>query len=474
MKRILAVTLAGALVGACVDTPSTTPSQVPLKSEMLGLGTAPTPAVADDWWTSFHDPQLDGLVAQALKGNPSLAAALARVREAQSQLSGTRAATYPQVSFSGGELGIHLSKDFLTPPPLGGTDQRVGTFSANLTWSLDLFGKQAAQVAQARASADAAALDATAARLLLAGSVTQAYAWLWQSYALVDVAEDAVKQRAGILGLTSGRVRAGLDTPASERQASALLALSREDLTQARATRENAVHLIAALIGRGADAYDIARPSLNDTVLTLPDTLPADLLARRADIAAAQARIATAFQGREVARKAFYPNINLLALAGTAAFGVSNLFNSASFQYGAGAAIDLPIFDAGERQANYAGQTARLDEAVADYNASVVGAVRQTADALTDLKTLQDRSIDQRRAESDARASFDLARERYRSGLSPQQTTLDAEGLLIQARTQGAQLAGDTITARVSLLMAIGGGYAPQTPPTEKPDNSHE
>ncbi len=235
------------------------------------------------------------------------------------------------------------------------------------------------------------------------------------------------------------------------------------------------MHQIAALIVRGADAYDITRPGLDDAVLPLPAVLPADLLARRADIAAAQARIEAAFQGREVARKAYYPDINLIALVGTAAIGMGNLFNASSVQYGAGAAIHLPIFDAGELDANYAGATAQLDEAVADYNQSVVTAVRQTADALTDLKSLLDRSADQKGAVADAQASFDLARERYRSGLSPQQTTLDAQGLLIQARTQGAELAGDTIAARVTLLMAIGGGYVPDAPnPNDRPDAPHE
>ncbi|MEJ0024886.1 MAG: efflux transporter outer membrane subunit [Rhizomicrobium sp.] len=478
MKGLLAVTLAGALASACVDTPSTTPREVTLKSESLGLGTASAPAVADTWWTAFNDPQLNGLVEQALKGNPPLAAALARVRAAQSQLSAARAATYPQVTLNGNETHQHFSNDYLYPPPFGGSDRWIGSFEADLSWSIDFFGKQEAQVAQARASAQAAALDATASRLLLAGTVTQAYVWLWRADVLIDVAQEAVKQRQGILALTAGRVRAGLDTLASQKEASALLALSREGLTQARATRDIAVHQIAALIGRGADAYDIGRPNLNDTALALPAVLPADLLARRADIAAAQARIASAFQGREVARKAYYPDINLLALAGTAAFGVNNLFNSTSFQYGAGAAIHLPIFDAGEIDANYAGATAQLDEAVANYNWAVVTAVRQTADALTDLKSLQDRSADQRGAVTDAQASFDLARERYRSGLSPQQTTLDAEGLLIQTRMQSAQLAGDTIAARVTLLMAIGGGYAPERQASanvnDKPDNSHE
>ncbi len=152
---------------------------------------------------------------------------------------------------------------------------------------------------------------------------------------------------------------------------------------------------------------------------------------------AAQARIASAIQGREVARKAYYPDINLLALAGTAAFGSCNMFNSSSFQYGAGAAIHLPIFDAGELDANYAGATAQLDEAVANYNWAVVTAVRQTADALTDLKSLQDRSADQHGAVAERRRRASISHANAIAAASARsRTPLDAEGLLIQTRMQ--------------------------------------
>jgi NodT family efflux transporter outer membrane factor (OMF) lipoprotein len=468
MKRLAVLMLASALAAGCVSTPSTTPSEVALKGEGLGLGTLPAPVVADTWWTALDDVQLNGLVDQALKGNPSLAAALARVRAAQSEVSAARAATYPQVTFDAQDVRQRFSKNYIIPPPFGGTWQWFGTEGANLSWNLDFFGKLDSQIARARASQQAAELDATAARLMLAGAVTQAYAGLWRAYVLLDVAQETVAQRQSIFSLTHGRVKAGLDTTASEKQASALLALAREDVTRASAARDMAVHEIAALMGRGADAYDIKRPALNATALTLPDSLPADLLARRADIAAAQARIETAFQGREIARKAYYPDINLVALAGTAAVGFNNLFSLSSSQYGAGAAIHLLIFDAGTLDANYAGATAQLDAAVADYNEAVVTAVKQTADALTDLKSLEAQAGDQKTALADAQSSFDLARERYRSGLSPQQTTLDAESLLLQTRQQSAALAADTISARVTLLMAIGGGFKPDTPPSGK------
>jgi NodT family efflux transporter outer membrane factor (OMF) lipoprotein len=476
VKRLIALALTGALLGGCVSAPSTTPSQTALKPETLGLGATPTPAISDVWWTSFGDPQLDRLVDEALKGSPTLAVAMARVRQAQSQLSSTRAGTYPQLTFDAQETRERFSNDYIIPPPFGGTTQWIGTVQANLSWSLDLFGKEAAQVERARADAHAAELDATAARLMLAGSVTQAYIALWRAYVLIDVAQETVTQQQGILSLTSGRVRAGLDNPASQKQAEALVAIARQDLISAVAMRDLAVHQIAALIGRGADAYDISRPRLDDAALALPQVLPADLLARRADIAAAEARIDAAFQGREVARKAFYPDVNLLGLAGWAAIGLAPMFSASALNYGAGPAIHLPIFDAGKLRADYAGATAGLDAAVGDYNESVVVAVRQTADALTQLKNLQDQEGEQKTALAAADASFKLATERYRSGLSPQLNALNAESLLIQSRRQNAALGADIASARVTLLMAIGGGFVNSTTTTisENQDTSHE
>ncbi|HEY2034246.1 MAG TPA: efflux transporter outer membrane subunit [Rhizomicrobium sp.] len=464
MKRLLSLLLATTLLAGCVDAPSTTPSQTALEPQSLGLSAAPTPAIEDAWWKAFNDPQLDALVDQALAGSPTLQLALARMREAQSQLSVSRAATYPQLTVDAQEQREHFSKEYVIPPPPfgpGGTMQWIGTVQANLSWSLDFFGKQAAQVDQARSTAEAAALDATAARLALAGSVTQAYIALDRAYLLADVADETVKQREGVLRLTQGRVNSGLDSKASDEQARALLAVAKEDLIRAQAERDLAVHAIAALIGRGADAYSISRPRLDSAALSLPAVLPVDLLARRADIAAAEARVDAATSGRQAAHQAFYPDINLVGAAGFAAIGLGGLFTGNAAQYALGPAIHLPIFDAGALRAKYAGATAGLDEAVASYNQSVVTAVKQTSDAITQLQSLQAQAAQQGEALHASSASFDLATRRYRSGLSPQLNVLSAEDVLIQAKRQDASISADLLSARVSLLMALGGGYAP-------------
>ncbi|HTT82559.1 MAG TPA: efflux transporter outer membrane subunit [Rhizomicrobium sp.] len=459
MKLSSAAFLVSLALASCVSAPSTTPREKPLDPESLGLGKSPAPNIEDKWWQAFDDSQLDTFVERALARNPSLSAALARVREAQSELSATRALTYPQLNFEADETREHFSETYIYPPPYAGTMRWIGDVQANLSWSLDLFGKQQSEIDRARAGVGAAALDETAARLLLAGSVTEAYIAVARAQALTKVAQDAVTEREGIASLTNGRVRAGLDTPAAQKQAEALLALSREDLVRAKADEERAVHAVAALTGRGAAAYNMAPPELNYAALSLPGTLPADLLARRADIAAAKARIEAATEGREVARKAFYPDVDLLGLAGWSAIGLAPLLNASSFQYGTGPAINLPIFDAGELHAQYAGATAALDETIANYNSLVIGAVKETADAITNLRSLEQEAADQRDALAASRASFDLSARRYRSGLYPQQTVLDSEAVLIQARHDDAALSADTASARVALLMALGGGF---------------
>jgi NodT family efflux transporter outer membrane factor (OMF) lipoprotein len=402
------------------------------------------------------------LVDRAFSGSPTLGDAIARMHEAQAQLATSRTGLFPQLTFDLNEQRLRFSENYIIPPPFGGTWQWYGTAQANLSWSLDLFGKLRAEVQKARFTAKAAALDATAARLALAGAVVNAYVGLQRAHLLDDVAAEAVRQRESVYTLTTGRVQAGLDDRSSQKIAEAQLANARQDQLRTAATCELAVHQIAALIGRGADAYALERPRLNQAALALPDTLPADLLGRRADVAAALARIDAATAGRKAARRAFYPDINLAGAAGWAAIGLSPLFSGSSAQYGAGPAIHLPLFDAGTLRANYAGATASLDQSIADYNQAVVTAVKETADALSELHMVQAQAVEQRHAFDAAKESFALAERRYRSGLSPQLNVLTAEDLLIQTRRQDAALAADTISARINLLLALGGGFAPE------------
>ena len=463
MKKLLSL-FPALLVSACVSAPTTTPQASQIAPASLGLSADAAPHFGDEWWTAFNDPQVDRLAGLVLSGNPSLQAALARIRAAQAQLSGARADDLPQVTLDGQEQRLLFSKDYIIPPPFGGTYQWYGQLAANLSWNIDFWGKQAAIIARAKDNAEAAALDVSAARLALAGALAQTYINLMLAYQDIDIAQQTVAEREDILRLTQGRFNAGLENASAVEQAKALLALARVDVKRRESERDLDVHAIAALTGQGAQAYaGITRPTANlDTALPLPASLPADLLARRPDILAAEARVEAAAKSREAAHADFYPNINLTALVGFQAIGLSNLLTGDSFTYGAGPALHLPIFDAGKIRARYAGATAELDAAVADYNGAVLGAVRQTADAMTEVASLASQRGDQQDALDSAMRSFALAETRYKTGLADQILMLNAESTLLTARQQMAALIASSTIQRVTLLLSVGGGFNPE------------
>ncbi|HTC83722.1 MAG TPA: efflux transporter outer membrane subunit [Rhizomicrobium sp.] len=457
-----ALLLALPLIG-CVQAPSTTPSQSEIVPATLGLGSEAAPPAAADWWKAFNDPQLDRLVEQLLAKNPTLQGALARIRAAEAEVSSARSLQYPNINIDGTDTVQLVSKDFVYPQRFGGTWQWVGDVEARLRWSLDFWGRQAALIERARNVREAASLDANAARLALAGQFAQSYVALLLAWQNIDIAHQTLEERQTILELTQSRVTSGLENEASLEQAKALMAMAGMELRHTEAQRDIGVHAIAALIGRGADAYpSIARPAVAvENALPLPEHLPADLLSRRPDILAAQIRVSAASAGREAAHADFYPNIDLTAALGFQAIGFSNLFSSDALTAGVGPAIHLPIFDAGRIRAQYARATADLDAAVADYNGTVVRAVRQTADALTEVASLADQRRQQKQALDSAERAFDLAKERYRLGLSGQIPMLTAEATLLEARRQMAALVAEAANQRVALLLAAGGGYNP-------------
>jgi NodT family efflux transporter outer membrane factor (OMF) lipoprotein len=452
----------GLVLGGCVSSHYAPPKERALESPAdLGLSAVPATVADSEWWTVYQDAQLDHLLRAALADNPTLAQSLARVREAQAEAAAVRADLWPSITYSATEARKRLSGHDPIPPPYNGTPRWQGSQGFNLSWDLDFWGRQAALVAQANTRSDAAALDSAGARLAIAGAVVRSYLELDRAYALADVAQRAEQQRLQILAITQRRVKAGLDTRVELREAEGAVADARVDLTQIQAERDRAVHLLAALTGQGATVYDkIERPRLRaDTALALPGSLPFDLLARRPDVLAAHSRIVSARSGVAAAKAAFYPDINLLAFAGTSAIGLGNLFNGNSRTYGVGPALQLPIFDAGKLRALYRGSTAEVDLAVSTYNQTVLEAVQQTADQISNIVALDSGLQQQQQSLDAAEDAFRLATERYQAGLTTYLSVLTTETEVLSARRQRVDLLSARDTARVTLLIDVGGDF---------------
>ncbi len=455
-------------LAACVTAPSETPKAQPLSDTQLGLG-AQTSVIADAaWWRAYGDPQLDRLMQQAFADNPTLAEALARVRVAQQLdvVAGSR--LYPSIDFNASETRGKLSGQDLVPPPYAGHVGWEGSQGLNLSWDLDFWGRQADLLKQSRAETTATGLDAAGARLAITGAVLRSYIELDRQYALADVAERTAKQREEILGITKKRVAAGLDTNVELRQAAGAVPDAEVQLRQARYEQDLALHRLAALTAHGADAYAaIQRPALDQQAeLKLPEALPADLLGRRPDVLAARARVDAATAGQAAAKAAFYPDVNLTAAAGTAALGFGRLFQADSGTYGAGPAIHLPLFNAGRLKAEYRAAGAEIDAGVAAYDATVLNAVREVSDQLSAIDALREQIAKQQQALEDAEVAYALASERYEAGLASYLTVLNAETQLLNERRQRVDLVASLATARISLQLAVGGSFDPDTQAT--------
>jgi len=464
--RKLALALCAALLSACVLAPKDAPQVASIDTTALGLSTAQTAPISDGWWQAYQDPQLDRLVEQTLAHNPTLAQALARVREAQALADGAHAGLLPSLSYDAKETRQRFSSDDIIPPPFNGGVYWEGQQGLNLSWDIDFWGRQAALLRQSRSQTTAAGLDVAGARLALAGAVAQAYVELYRQYALAELAHRTEEQRLQILDITHSRVKAGLDTNVELREAEGAVPQAHVDLTQAQAAVALAIHQLAALSARGADGYaEIKRPQLNlDAALPLPEALPADLLGRRPDVLAARARVEAATAGQAAAKAAFYPDVSLSAFAGTDSIGFATLFEAASTGYGVGPALHLPLFEAGRLKAGYRGATAEIDDAVASYNDTVLQAVRQVSDQLSLIDAQNYELGEQRKSLDAAEEAYRLAGERYKAGLSGYLTVLNAETQVINARRQRVDLSAAQAIARVTLLLALGGSFDPQSP----------
>lgn len=451
-------------LAACITPPKVGPQQRQLTASDLGLGPPPSTAVStQDWWSAFKDPQFDQLMQKALAGNPGLAQAMARVREAQAMADLVHAGLLPSVSYNAQEIRQRLSAHAEIPQPFGGGTYWVGTQGLNLSWDIDFWGRQSSLLTQARSRTAASALDVSAARLALSGAVAAAYVDLYRNIALVDVAQRTEVQRQRILQITRERVRAELDTNVELREAEGAVPQAEVDLTQAQVAADLDVHQLAALSGQGAEAYAAIQPPRLDpaTVLPLPPALPADLLGRRPDVLAARDRIDAATAGKAAAKAAFYPDINLIAFVTTSAVGFTNLFQASTGAYGAGPAIHLPVFDAGLLKAEYRGANAEIDDAVDGYNEAVLRAVRETADQLSLIRALALEVAEQQKTLDDAEVAYSLAEERYHHDVASYLTVLSAETAVLNARRQHVELVSAQAVARIDLLLAIGGSFDP-------------
>lgn len=420
---------------------------------------------ADAWWSRYGDPQLDRLVSAALHDSPTLALARARLERARAQAGMVASNDGLQVSANAEGAQQRLSENYIFPPGVAGSYTSLNRVALDFSLELDFWGRNRAALDAAVGQARAAEAEAAGARLLLASAVTRAYLQFDRLHHLHAVADATLMQREKLQELVRLRQKAGLETKAEVQQAMGSIAAARAERGALDAQIVLVRNQLAALTGQGPDAtLTLSPPTLHDSAATLPGALPADLLGRRPDVAAQRWRVEASARDSDAARAGFYPNVNLNAFVGLQSLGLGNLFESGSRVLGVGPAFHLPVFDSGRLRANLAGRHADQDAAVAQYNATLVDALRDVADQLASWRGADAEGRDQQAALARYEEAWRLTEVRYKAGLASYTAVLAAETPLLAQRRLTAELRTRRLEASAGLARAIGGGYTPNTP----------
>ncbi|MFL6661844.1 MAG: efflux transporter outer membrane subunit [Rhizobacter sp.] len=470
---LTAVTMAGAvlatvaLVAGCASPAGVAPpSQAMLTPAQVGATAADTAWPRTDWWSAWGDAQLNALVDKALADQPSLRAVQARLVQAQAAVDVAGAARKPQVNGSVNLTDQRYTENGIIPPPLAGATKWNNDATISASWELDLFGRQRAALESAIGQLRAAQADAQAARVLLAGNVAIAYVNLGRVVEARDIARQALGQREQTVSLVRQRIQSGLDTNVELRQAEGFIAQTQVELEAADEAIARGRHALAELTGQGPNALNDLSPRLAAVrAAALPAGLSADLLGRRADLVAQRWRVEAATKDVAAAKAQFYPDINLVAFVGLSSIGLDNFIKSGSQTYGIGPALRLPIFDGGRLRANLASRNAEVDAAVDGYNGALLRALREVADEVATLQSLERAQRAQDEATKSAESAYDLALQRYRAGLGNFLIVLTAEQNVLTQRRASTDLKARHLTAEATLARALGGGWQGEPPP---------
>lgn len=426
------------------------------------------------WWQRYANPQLNTLIDEALDGAPDMAAAAARVRQAQALLGIQDSASSPQLAANASFKGDKLSYNHLTPAamtPRGMND--YGRATLDLGWSLDLWGKQRAAVAAAAGELQAREADAAQARLVLASGLASAYAGLVRLSVSAQTLQQSAQLREKTAQLFQERFDNGLENQGSVQSAQARWAAARVELAQAQEQVALQRHHLAALMGaspeRGAQievpAELLAQPWQQQWAL--PDNLPASLLGRRPDVVAARLQ-AQALESRVAAKQAeFYPDVNLTAFIGVQSLGLDMLTRGGSSIASVGPAISLPLFNGGRLRSELGAARAQYDEAVAQYRSTLNRALQEVADNAVSQRALQQQLQAMQDAVQAATQAHRVARNRYEGGLASYLEVLSAEDQLLASVRQLVDVQSRALSLDIGLHRALGGGWQAQAAPSQ-------
>ncbi len=453
-----------AVLGVSCSLPSGfTRSSAPLPAAWKNAGKFPVAAPSKDlarWWGRFEDPTLSRIIADALRNNPDLASASARVREARARRNAEASSLFPSLSGSG-SVGSNSSQTLGG----GGTDTTSSSAGLNASWEIDLFGKNRSRVEAATAQYGSAQENFHSVQASLASEIAIAYTNLRVNEAALGVLLRTVSTREETTKLATWRTQSGEADSLESSQAISSLEQARAAVPSRQQSIAQSRNLLALLAGQAPGGLDgllsSGKKSIPNPTSSLAIGIPADTIRQRPDVRIAGYQLLAAAASTRAANAERYPSLNLTGSLGLNSLGSGKVFDPQSTSASIAAGITSPIFNAGRIRSNIEAQDAAEEQAYLGYRSTVLTALSEVEDALIACRRTSERLATLEKATAAAREAATLAQQRYEAGVTDILTVLDSQRTLLGLEESLFTVRASRTIAYIQLYKALGGGWSP-------------
>jgi len=460
MFRVLAVPLMLALAACAVEqAPEVTetarqalPEAAAVPVDFGEAAAAATGKVTNGWLSSFGDPKLEALVAEAIQNNLSLRAAAARLEAAAGFATQAGAELVPAIGASGTALG---REGFATGDP----SLTTSGAALNASWELDIWGRVRAQAAAGQAALEATQNQVEWAYQSIAAQTAKTWFLLTEAQLQEKLAAEALDLFRETQRLVEAKHAQGQVTQKEVSLARANVAGGEVTLRQAKGARLQAARALEVLLGRYPAAELEGADDLVATPPPIPAGLPSELLERRPDLIAAERAVAAQFFQVQSAQAARLPRIGLTAGVGTSSNALNNTLNFGADYWSAGTNFVAPIFTGGALQAQVEIETAGQEEALANYGQLALRAFSEVEQGLANETLLREREAYLRTVVDETAEALRLARAEFDVGKVDLLSVIQQQGQVIAARASLLNIRDQRLQQRVDLHLALGGGF---------------
>jgi NodT family efflux transporter outer membrane factor (OMF) lipoprotein len=422
----------------------------------------PDPSMIRSWWTVFQDPLLTRYVEAAAAQNLDLLTAAARVREARARLGIVAGERYPLID-AAGDASLSQSSTNTDPgTPLVTTSRhRLGI---DASWELDLFGRVRRSIEAASADLQATEEDRVDIMISLYAELARTYLVVRTAQARLAATEGNIASQRQVLNLTRTRFEYGLAADLDVAQAEDVLANSEAQVPPLRSILRQSLNTLALLLALPPGSLEDELTEVKPIPVPPGEVtvgVPSDLLRQRPDIRRAERTLAAETARIGVATADLYPRFALFGTLGLEATDAARVFAGGSTFYSFGPSLRWNVFDAGRIRSQIQAADARTEQALLQYEQTVLRALSEVENAMTAFVEERQRMEALQRSVAASRRTLKLAVDLYKEGLRDFQSVLDAERTLFDVENQLAVAGGNIAENLVQLYKALGGGWSP-------------